>query len=127
MTRVGFVGAGRMGAPMVRRLVDAGHEVRALGRTAEKASAVEHLGASVVNDPAAVAEGADAVIVCVFTDDQVREVCLADDLVAAMSPARCSWCTPRAARAPPSRSPPSGSTWSTLRSAAGRTTSRRAG
>ena len=30
MTRVGFVGAGRMGAPMVRRLVDAGHEVRAL-------------------------------------------------------------------------------------------------
>jgi 3-hydroxyisobutyrate dehydrogenase-like beta-hydroxyacid dehydrogenase len=75
-----------MGAPMVGRLVNAGHEVRALSRTPEKASAVEHLGASVVNDPVAVAEGADAVIVCVFTDDQVREVCLADGLVAAMSP-----------------------------------------
>jgi 3-hydroxyisobutyrate dehydrogenase-like beta-hydroxyacid dehydrogenase len=86
MTRVGFIGTGRMGAPMVRRLVDAGHEVRALGRTPEKAAAVHHLGASVVTDPAAVAEGADAVIVCVFTDDQVRHVCLADGLVAAMSP-----------------------------------------
>ena len=38
--RVGFVGAGRMGAPMVGRLVDAGHQVRALGRTAEKRAAV---------------------------------------------------------------------------------------
>ena len=38
MTRVGFVGTGRMGAPMVRRLVDAGHEVRALGRTPEKSA-----------------------------------------------------------------------------------------
>jgi len=75
-----------MGAPMVGRLVNAGHEVRALSRTPEKASAVEHLGASVVNDPVAVAEGAEAVIVCVFTDDQVREVCLADSMVAAMSP-----------------------------------------
>jgi 3-hydroxyisobutyrate dehydrogenase-like beta-hydroxyacid dehydrogenase len=86
MTRVGFIGTGRMGAPMVRRLADAGHEVRALGRTPEKVAAVHHLGASPVNDPAAVAEGADAVIVCVFTDDQVRQICLADGLVAAMSP-----------------------------------------
>ena len=44
MTRVGFIGTGRMGAPMVRRLVDAGHEVRALGRTPEKASAVDRFG-----------------------------------------------------------------------------------
>ena len=35
---------------------------------------------------AAVAEGADAVIVCVFTDEQVRQVCLESGLVAAMSP-----------------------------------------
>ena len=36
MTRVGFVGAGRMGGPMVSRLVESGHDVRALGRTDEK-------------------------------------------------------------------------------------------
>ncbi len=86
MTRVGFVGTGRMGAPMVRRLVDAGHEVRALGRTPEKRQAVGNLGASAVLEPAAVADGAGAVIVCVFTDEQVRQVCLESDLIAAMPP-----------------------------------------
>ena len=86
MTRVGFIGTGRMGAPMVRRLVDAGHEVRRAGPHAREGLAVSDLGALPVTDLAAVAEGADAVIVCVFTDDQVREVCLEDGLVAAMSP-----------------------------------------
>ena len=51
--KVGVVGAGRMGAPMVRRLVDAGHQVRALGRTPEKRTAVEELGAQAVSDTAA--------------------------------------------------------------------------
>lgn len=86
MTRVGFVGAGRMGTPMVRRLVDAGHEVRALARTPEKCVGVRDLGAAAATDPATVAEGADIVIVCVLTDEQVRQVCLNDGLVAAMSP-----------------------------------------
>lgn len=84
MTRVGFVGAGRMGAPMVRRLVDAGHDVRVLARTPEKGSAIVDLGASAVTDISAVAENADAVIVCAFTDEQVREICLQDGLVDAM-------------------------------------------
>ncbi|CAA0127737.1 3-hydroxyisobutyrate dehydrogenase [Mycolicibacterium vanbaalenii] len=83
---VGFVGAGRMGAPMVRRLVDAGHRVQALGRTAEKRAAVEELGARPVADTAAVADGADAVVVCVFTDEQVKRLCLDGDLVARMRP-----------------------------------------
>ena len=86
MTRVGFVATGRMGDPKVRRLVDAGHEVRALGRTPDKCEAIRGLGATAVTEPAAVAEGAEAVIVCVFTDEQVQQVCLADGLVAAMSP-----------------------------------------
>lgn len=83
MTTVGFVGAGRMGAPMVRRLVEAGHEVRALGRSPEKREAVGQLGAHPVSDVGDVAS-ADVVIVCVFTDEQVRQVCLADDLLTRM-------------------------------------------
>ncbi len=86
MTRIGFVGTGRMGAPMVRRLVEAGHDVHALGRTPEKCRLISDLGAFPVTDLAAVAEDAEAVIVCVFTDEQVRQVCLEDGLVAAMSP-----------------------------------------
>lgn len=85
MTRVGFVGAGRMGAPMVRRLVEAGHEVRALGRTSEKRQTVKELGAFPVTEPAGAAEGAEAVVVCVFTDEQVQQVCFDEGLGAAMS------------------------------------------
>lgn len=72
--RVGFIGAGRMGAPMVRRLAEAGHEVRALGRTEEKRLAVAELGATPVAAPAAVVDGARAVVICLFTDEQVRAV-----------------------------------------------------
>jgi 3-hydroxyisobutyrate dehydrogenase-like beta-hydroxyacid dehydrogenase len=86
MTDVGFVGAGRMGAPMVARLVAAGHTVRAVGRTAEKRSAVAALGATPVDDPAGAADGANVVVVCVFTDEQVRRLCLDGDLVKGMRP-----------------------------------------
>ena len=42
--RIGFVGAGRMGRPMVTRLVAAGHDVRALGRSDEKRSCHSRIG-----------------------------------------------------------------------------------
>lgn len=86
MTRIGFIGAGRMGAPMIARLVQAGHDVRAVGRSAENRSAITELGARAVSTPAEASENADIVIVCVFTDDQVRQVCLDDGLPAAMHP-----------------------------------------
>lgn len=86
MIRIGFIGAGRMGAPMVARLAGAGHEVRAFGRSAEKRSAVAELGADAVTSVAAAGDGADIVIVCVFTDEQVHHVCLDGDLIPAMRP-----------------------------------------
>ena len=85
MTRVGFVGAGRMGAPMVRRLAESGHAVAALGRTDDKRAAIGDLGARPVADVAEAAD-ADVVIVCAFTDEQVQQICLLDGLVAAMRP-----------------------------------------
>ena len=84
--RVGFIGAGRMGRPMVGRLVDAGHRVRVLGRSDEKRSAIAELGAEAVDEIDAACADAEAVVLCVFTDEQVRQVCLADGLVAAMPP-----------------------------------------
>jgi 3-hydroxyisobutyrate dehydrogenase-like beta-hydroxyacid dehydrogenase len=86
MTRVGFVGAGRMGAPMVRRLVEADHEVHALGRSVEKRRDVRELGAHPVTDLADVGGGADVVIVCVFTDEQVAQVCVDSVLLSTMQP-----------------------------------------
>lgn len=83
--RLGFIGAGRMGAPMVRRLAEAGHEVRALGRTEDKRRAVADLGATPVADIPAVVESVEAVVICLFTDEQVRTV--ADAALLAAVPA----------------------------------------
>jgi 2-hydroxy-3-oxopropionate reductase len=68
----------------VARLVQAGHHVSVLGRSDEKRAAVAELGADAVADIAALSADADVVAVCVFTDEQVRQVCLDDGLVAAM-------------------------------------------
>ncbi|TDC57416.1 NAD(P)-dependent oxidoreductase [Actinomadura sp. KC345] len=82
--RLGYVGAGRMGRPMVGRLVAAGHETRVLGRTPEARTALAEGGARPVADVAAVGEDADAVMVCLFDDDQVRDVCIDGPLMSRM-------------------------------------------
>ncbi|MET8651166.1 MULTISPECIES: NAD(P)-dependent oxidoreductase [Nocardia] len=79
--RIGFVGAGRMGRPMIERLAKAGHTVRAVGRSAETRAALAETGAEPVASVSAAAAGAEALVVCVFTDDQVREVCLGGSLL----------------------------------------------
>ncbi|RBM21944.1 6-phosphogluconate dehydrogenase [Prauserella sp. PE36] len=84
MTGLGFVGAGRMGTPMVERLIARGHEVRVLARSAGRADALAAAGATPVGSVAEVGDGAETVLVCVFDDAQVREVCLGGDLTAAM-------------------------------------------
>ncbi|MHC9295667.1 NAD(P)-dependent oxidoreductase [Mycobacterium sp. LTG2003] len=84
--RIGFIGVGRMGSPMVQRLVAAGHDVHAVTRTDDKRAAAVELGAHPVAVPADAGRDADVAIVCVFTDQQVRTICLDDDLIGAMSP-----------------------------------------
>ena len=71
---------------MVARLIEAGHDVAVLGRSAEKRAAVAQLGANAVADTAEVSGSADVVVICVFTDEQVRQICLEDGLLATMSP-----------------------------------------
>lgn len=82
--RLGFVGAGRMGRPMVGRLVRAGHEVRVLGRTSAARESLAAEGARPVADAAEAGEGVDAVVVCLYSDEQVREVCLDGPLTSRM-------------------------------------------
>jgi 2-hydroxy-3-oxopropionate reductase len=71
---------------MVSRLIEAGHDVRVLGRSAEKRAVVAELGANAVARIAEVSAHADAVVLCVLTDEQVQQVCTDDGLLAAMSP-----------------------------------------
>lgn len=82
--KVGFIGAGRMGRPMVARLVEAGHDVRALGRTPDKRRELEQLGASAVSNVSEAGAQADVVVLCVVTDEHVRQVCLDSTLLPTM-------------------------------------------
>jgi 3-hydroxyisobutyrate dehydrogenase-like beta-hydroxyacid dehydrogenase len=84
MMRLGFIGAGRMGRPMVDRLAAAGHRVRVLARSAPARAALTAQGVPAADTVAEVAAGAEAVLVCVFTDEQVREVCLGTALLEQM-------------------------------------------
>ena len=82
--RVAFVGLGVMGYPMAGYLAKDGHEVVVYNRTTAKAEAwcAEHTGTAVAT-PAAAAESADIVFVCVGNDDDVREVILGEQGVLA--------------------------------------------
>ena len=84
--KIGFIGAGRMGRPMVARLVEAGHDVLALGRSAEKRAALDQSGAKAVAAAAELSAQSEVVVVCVFTDEQVRQVCLDGNLLGTMAP-----------------------------------------
>jgi 3-hydroxyisobutyrate dehydrogenase-like beta-hydroxyacid dehydrogenase len=54
--RIGWVGLGRMGFALARRLLDAGHEVSVYNRTREKAEPLAELGATVVDSPRQLAD-----------------------------------------------------------------------
>src|SRR5205085_3292742 len=69
--RVGFVGAGLMGAPMVRRLLEAGHEVTISSRRPARLSGE---GWRVVRSPADAADGAEGVCSIVPDSPEVTEV-----------------------------------------------------
>ena len=86
--QVAFVGLGVMGYPMAGHLAGAGHAVRVYNRTGTRAEAWlgEHTGSAAAT-PAAAAEGADVVCLCVGNDDDVRSVALAaEGVVAGLQP-----------------------------------------
>jgi 3-hydroxyisobutyrate dehydrogenase len=76
--KLAFLGLGVMGYPMAGHLKKHGHDVAVYNRTTEKAKAwaAEH-GGSFKETPAAAAEGADIVFMCVGNDHDVREVATA--------------------------------------------------
>ena len=73
-SRVGFVGAGRMGMAMVERLAAAGHDVAVYARRPQARSALAALGVAQADELPAVAARADVLLVCVFNDEQLAEV-----------------------------------------------------
>jgi 3-hydroxyisobutyrate dehydrogenase-like beta-hydroxyacid dehydrogenase len=75
--RIGWIGAGRMGAALVRRLLDAGYDVAVYNRTRAKAEALTEHGATVVERPVDLADR-EIVFTMVSASDDLTTVTSGD-------------------------------------------------
>ena len=74
--KVGLIGAGIMGEPMARNLLQAGYALRVHSRTKSKAEALLEQGASWEDSPAALADKVDVLISIVTDSPDVEKVYL---------------------------------------------------
>ena len=72
--KVGFIGLGRMGCAMARRLCDAGHDLAVYNRTPEKTRALAEVGAKVTGSIAEAARYGEAVFTMLADDAALEEV-----------------------------------------------------
>ena len=79
MTKVAFIGLGRMGHGMAGRYLDAGFEVAVFNRSKAKAEDLIARGARWASSPADAADGADAIVTMVADDEASRNVWLGRD------------------------------------------------
>jgi 3-hydroxyisobutyrate dehydrogenase-like beta-hydroxyacid dehydrogenase len=85
--KVGFVGAGSMGTPMVERLAAAGTHVTLYARRAEVREQFAAKGIATVDSLAAMAAGADVVLACLYSDEQLDALASGPEgLLAVMEP-----------------------------------------
>ncbi len=85
---LGFVGIGRMGNPMLARLLDAGHSVHVYDPVEQAMAIAVQRGAKPATSAKAVADAADIVMISLPTPDIVQRVTLGDDGVASGARAR---------------------------------------
>jgi 3-hydroxyisobutyrate dehydrogenase len=78
MTRVAVIGVGRMGAPMARRLIEAGHELIVCDPSPEPVAELGRRGARPAKDPAAAGAEAEITITCLPTPDVLERVALGE-------------------------------------------------
>jgi 3-hydroxyisobutyrate dehydrogenase-like beta-hydroxyacid dehydrogenase len=77
--RIGFAGVGRMGTPMVRRLLDAGYEVSVFDVNKDAVASLEKAGSRIAASPAALMGMADIVLMSLPTPEIVQTVALGEE------------------------------------------------
>lgn len=78
MTKIAFIGLGKMGSPMVENLLKNHHQVKVFDLVP---AAIEHsvkLGAVAASSPVDAVRDAEVIFTMLQTGDQVREVCLGE-------------------------------------------------
>jgi 3-hydroxyisobutyrate dehydrogenase-like beta-hydroxyacid dehydrogenase len=89
MAELGYVGLGVMGSSVVRRLLDAGHDVTVWNRTREKAEPLLAAGAHWADTPRAVAAGSELVFTMVTNTAAVQAVAEGPDgILAGLGPGK---------------------------------------
>jgi 3-hydroxyisobutyrate dehydrogenase-like beta-hydroxyacid dehydrogenase len=84
--KIGFIGAGRMGRPILDQLASGGHAVRVLARSEERKADAARDGLASGESVARTVRDAGVVFVVVLDDQQVRAVCLGRDGALAAMP-----------------------------------------
>lgn len=79
MPRVAFLGLGAMGAPMARRLVDAGHDLRVWNRTPGRDEGLVAAGAHRATTPAEAVRDAEVVITMLADPPALEQVLFGPD------------------------------------------------
>ena len=79
MSTIAFLGLGRMGAPMARRVLDAGYDLTVWNRTPGRVQPLLAAGATGARTPAEAAAGADIVLTMLATPRAVEEVIFGPD------------------------------------------------
>jgi 3-hydroxyisobutyrate dehydrogenase len=74
MTKVGMIGAGRMGQPMIGHLARKGFEVLVNDIDAAKREPIEKLGGKWQADASALARSCEVILICVGFDRELREL-----------------------------------------------------
>lgn len=88
--RIGFCGIGRMGEPMTRRLLAAGHEVAVWNRSSAKLDSLAAAGAVAKATPQALGESVDIALLCLGDGKAVEDVVFgAHGLAQAATPPAC--------------------------------------
>src|SRR5580692_12354339 len=72
--RIGWIGLGNMGVPLVRNLLKAGFEVTVYNRTAAKAAPLQQEGAGLAASAADLWAAADIIITMVADDAALKEI-----------------------------------------------------
>jgi len=84
---IGVIGTGLMGAPMARRLIEAGYRVRAWNRTPDKTETLREHGIEIAHSANDTAEKADVVVVMLSSGPVCDDILLGDDgVIAHMAP-----------------------------------------
>ena len=84
--RVGIIGVGRMGQPMVKHMIKHGYDVTAVDVSKDNLAKVAEMGAKIADTPAALGAVSDFIILGVGYDEEVNEVTLGGNGVLAALP-----------------------------------------